>query len=1122
MKCPRCQAPSPADAVFCEECGARLEAACASCGEPNRLGAKFCKKCGQPLVQAGAAGSVAAPKFASPQAYTPKHIAEKILTSKSALEGERKQVTVLFADLKGSMELLADRDPEEAQKLLDPVLERMMEAVHRYEGTVNQVMGDGIMALFGAPLAHEDHAVRACYAALRMLESVRRYAEEVHKAEGVPIQIRVGLNAGEVVVRSIGSDLRMDYTAVGQTTHLAARMEQMAKPDSILITADVLRLAEGFVVVNSLGTRTLKGLSEPIELYELMGASTVPSRLQASAARGLTKFVGRTEEMAQVARALERARAGHGQIVAVVGEPGVGKSRLYWEFTHSHRTQGWLILEASSVSYGKATACLPIIDLLRAYFQIAARDDTRKIHEKVTGKVLSLDRALEASLPAFFWLLDVPADDPEWARLDPVHRRQRTLDAVKRLLLRESQVQPLVVLFEDLHWIDAETQALLDSLVESLPTARLLMLVNYRPEYQHGWGSKTYYRQLRIDPLPPESADEMLAALLGPDSALGPLKRLLIERTEGNPFFLEESVRTLVETKGLTGERGAYRLVKAPESLQIPATAQAILAARIDRLRAEEKRLLQAASVIGKDVPFTLLQAIGDESEDALRQGLSRLQAAEFLYEARLFPDLEYTFKHALTYEVAYGSLLQERRRTLHGRMVEAIEARYGDRLSEQVDRLAHHAFRGELWEPAARYARQVGDRAVALCADTEAVAAYTRGIEALGRLPATPETARIGIDLRLALRAPLWRQGQLERLREIFREAEALATRFDQTERLDVMYSFLVQYHWAKGEYDQAIGYGLRCVEASDHRGDVGLRVMGLYYTGASYQAQGNLRRALACFQEVIDRLEGPKATERFGLSGLPYSGACALAAECLGELGDSAQALALVRRGEHVANAADHLYSKAVLAIARGRLLLRQNPNDVIAPLEATVATCREKKFAGQTMRALTVLGQAYGLVGRPADGIPLVKEAIELQESAGAFVDRALWTRVLAGLYLRVGNLSEAETTAETALRFAQRHGERGNEAWIHWLLGHAMAERDERDAAIRRFEMAQGLADQLGMRPLIAHCHLGLGKLYSRTGDRQQAQGHLTTATTMFREMNVRFWLEQAEAELARLA
>ncbi len=1118
MQCPRCQHENRPQAKFCEECAAPLARTCPNCGTQLSPTAKFCPECANPV----AAGSRAQPRFASPDAYTPKHLAEKILTSKSALEGERKQVTVLFADMKGSMELLADRDPEEARRLLDPVLDRMMEAVHHYEGTVNQVMGDGIMALFGAPLGHEDHAVRACYAALRMLESVRRYAEEVHQAEGIPLQIRIGLNSGEVVVRSIGSNLRMDYTAVGQTTHLAARMEQMAKPDSILITADVLGLTEGFVVVNPLGLRTVKGLREPVEVYELTGASAARSRLQASAVRGLTKFVGRTEEMAELARAVERARAGHGQVMAVMGEPGVGKSRLHWEFTHSHRTQGCLILEASSVSYGKATLYLPIIDLLRAYFQIEGRDDARKIREKVTGKLLSLDRALEPSLPAFFWLLDAPSDDAEWSRLEPAHRRQRTLEAVKRVLLRESQVQPLAVLFEDLHWIDAETQALLDSLVESLPTARLLLLVNYRPEYRHGWGGKTYYRQLRIDPLPPESAEELLAALLGHGPELESLKRLLVERTEGNPFFLEESVRTLVETKVLVGERGAYRLARAPETVRIPATAQAILAARIDHLPAEDKRLLQAASVIGKDVPFVLLEAIADEDEAGLRRGISRLQAAEFLYEVRLFPDLEYTFKHALTHEVAYGSLLQERRRALHARMVEAIEARYRDRLAEQADRLAHHAFHGERWEKATHYARQVGDRAAALCADAEAVAAYTRALEALGRLPATADTARLGIDVRLALRAPLWRQGQLERLREIFREAEAVATRFEQTESLDAIYSFLVQYHWAKAEYDQAIDYGQHCLETSDRRHDLGLCVTGLYYLAASYQAQGAYRRALECFREIIDRLEGPKAGERFGLSGLPYSGACALAAECLSELGDPGQALELIRRGEHVARAADHLYSKIVLAIARGRVLLRQNPGEVVAQLEGTVAACREKKFAGQTMRALTVLGQAYGLVGRPAEGIPLLREAIELQEQAGAFVDRALWTRVLAGLHLRAGNLEEAQATAEAALRFARRHGERANEAWTHWVLGQVATERDEPDAALRQFETAHGLAAELGMRPLVAHCHRGLGKLYRRTGKWQEAQGQLATATTMYREMEMQFWLEQAEAEGSELA
>jgi class 3 adenylate cyclase len=556
------------------------------------------------------------------------------------MEGERKQVTVLFADLKGSMELLADRDPEEARKILDPVLELMMEAVHRYEGTVNQVMGDGIMALFGAPLAHEDHAVRACYAALRMQESVKKYADEVRRSHAAVINIRVGLNSGEVVVRAIGSDLHMDYTAVGQTTHLAARMEQIADPGAIVITPDTLALAEGYVEVKSLGPVPVKGLGEPVEVFELVGAGAARTRLEVAARRGLTRFVGRNAELEQLRGALDRATAGHGQVVAVVGEPGVGKSRLFWELVHSHRVHGWLVVQSASVSYGKATAYLPVIELLRGYFEIESRDDPRTIREKVTGKVLTLAPELGPTVPALLALLDVPADEVSWQALDPLQRRQQMLDAVKRLLLRESEVQPLIVVFEDLHWIDGETQTLLDSLVESLPAARLLLLVNYRPEYQHAWGGKTYYRQLRIDPLPPESADELLDALLGTDAALGPLKELLVERTEANPLFLEESMRALVETGALVGERGAYRLTRSVEQLTIPGTVQAILAARIDRLAPEAKRLLQAAAVIGKDVPMPLLLAIADAPEPEVRAELTRLQAAEFLYEARLFPDL--------------------------------------------------------------------------------------------------------------------------------------------------------------------------------------------------------------------------------------------------------------------------------------------------------------------------------------------------------------------------------------------------------------------------------------------------------------------------------------------------
>jgi hypothetical protein len=467
----------------------------------------------------------------------------------------------------------------------------MMDAVHRYEGTVNQVMGDGIMALFGAPIAHEDHAVRACYAALAMQDAIRRYSEEVRRTHGIAVQMRVGLNSGEVVVRAIGNDLHMDYSAIGQTTHLAARMEQLATAGSSLLTVETLQPAEGFIQVKALGPVPIKGLAEPVEVFELVGATAIRRRLHAAVARGLTRFVGREAELAALQHALAQAGAGHGQVVAVLGEAGVGKSRLVYEFVQSHRLQGWLVLESASVSYGKATPYFPVIDLLKRYAHVEEGDDARTVQAKVTGQVLTLDDALQETIPALLALLEVlPADSP-FQQLDPPQRRQHTLDALKRVLVRESQAQPLLLVCEDLHWIDAETQALLDSLVESLPTARLLLLVNYRPEYQHGWGSKTYYTQLRLDPLPPATAEELLASLLGQETRLASLKQVLIERTEGNPFFLEESVRTLVETGVLAGEPRAYQLAQALPTIHVPATVQAVLAARIDRLPAEEKRL---------------------------------------------------------------------------------------------------------------------------------------------------------------------------------------------------------------------------------------------------------------------------------------------------------------------------------------------------------------------------------------------------------------------------------------------------------------------------------------------------------------------------------------------------
>jgi predicted ATPase/class 3 adenylate cyclase len=1121
MRCPRCQHENRSGAKFCEECASPLARACSNCGSLLSATAKFCPECAHPV--AGATPAEA--RFASPQSYTPKHLAEKILTSKSALEGERKQVTVLFADLKGSMELLADRDPEEARKILDPVLERMMEAVHRYEGTVNQVMGDGIMALFGAPLAHEDHAVRACYAALRMQETIRRYADEVYRTQGIPLQIRVGLNSGEVVVRSIDSALHMDYTAVGQTTHLAARMEQMAMPGSILIPPETLSLAEGYVLVKSLGPMPVKGVPTPVEVYEVVGVTTVRSRLQATAARGLTRFVGRDSEIDQLRQTMERAKTAHGQVVAVVGEPGVGKSRLFWEFTHSHRTQGWLIVESSSVSYGKATAFLPLVDMLRAYFQIEARDEARKIREKVTGKLFSLDRALEPSLSALLWLLDVPVEDPQWQRFDPAQRRQQTLDGIKRLLLRESQVQPLLILFEDLHWIDAETQALLDSLVESLPTARLLLLVNYRPEYRHTWGGKTYYRQLRIDPLPPESAEELLEALLGTDAELATLKQLLIERTEGNPFFIEESVRTLIETKALVGERGAYRLAKAAQTLQIPATAQAILASRIDRLAPEDKRLLQAASVIGKDVPFALLRAIAESSEDDLRRGLSHLQAAEFLYEARLFPDLEYTFKHALIHEVAYGSLLQERRRALHARITHVMETLHPERLAEQVERRAHHAFMGEVWDKAMTYQRQAGAKAFSQAANRDAVECFERALLALARLPESRDRLQHVIDLRFDLRNALLALGEFQRILTCLREAESLAEALDDQRRLGRVFSYMIVHFSRIADYDRAVEAGQRALAIGQAIGDFALGLVTNQYLGTAYYYLAEYGRAIQLLRRGIESLQSDQNGDRFGQLILPSVQSRAWLTCCHAQLGEFAEGIIVGEQGLRIAETVDHQYSRALAYLGLGVVhLLKGDATRAIAVLERGLQLCEALRLAVWLPEIASLLGAAYVLHGRAVEALPLLERAVELTSSRGDLRGHSLRVANLSAGYLHAGRIDEAVRLAGRALQLSRDTKERGNEAWALHLLGEIASHGEplEAETAGQHYGETLVMATELGMRPLVAHCHLGLGKLYRRTGTREPAQEHLTTATTMYREMDMRFWLEQAEAELQELA
>jgi class 3 adenylate cyclase/tetratricopeptide (TPR) repeat protein len=931
MKCLRCQHENRSGAKFCEECASPLARTCSNCGSRLTATAKFCSECAHPVAEAAPEA-----RFASPESYTPKHLAEKILTSKSALEGERKQVTVLFADLKGSMELLADRDPEEARKILDPVLELMMEAVHRYGGTVNQVMGDGIMALFGAPVAYEDHAVRAGYAALRIKEVMATLAEQHEERLGVRINFRIGLNSGEVVVRSIGSDLRMDYSAVGQTTHLAARMEQLATPGSILVTEAFTRLTDSYLDFDPLGLVSVKGLGDPVDVFELTGAEPTGTRFRSSeAARGLTHFVGRQHELKSLHDALDRAEAGSGQIVSVVGEPGLGKSRLFHELVRSSRARNWLTLETGSVSYGQMTAWMPLRDLLRMYFQIEARATAPEIRHQVAMRLVALDASLPDSLSAILWLLDVPPEDPRWATLDPEQRRQAALDGVRRMLVSQSRLQPLLLVFENLHWIDTETLTFLNRLVDGLQDTRILLLVNYRPEYRHAWANKTYYSQSRLDPLTLASADELLRSLLGDVPELVPLKALLIERTQSNPFFLEESVRTLIETRVVMGERGALRLAKPISNIRVPATVQAILAARIDRLSADDKGLLQSAAVIGRQFSRPLLEAVvGDHHED-LDGGLARLQSLEFLYETNLFPEIEYTFKHVLTQEVAYDSLLQDRRRTLHARILGAIEMLTADQRSDEVDRLAHHAFRGEVWDKAVRYARLAGDKAAGHSANRGAVGFYEEALAALEHLPKDRDAIEQAIDIRLDLRRALVPLGDRARILNHMQKAEVLAQRIGDRRRLSWVVYGMAHYHYLDHEQERSVEASKRAL-ALGERTDLAHEVAVNLLLGHSLHYTGNYREAAVVLRRNVEVLVGERGRERFGLPIFPTFPAVTSRerlARCLAELGDFAEAIRVGEEGMRIAEDIDHPPSLTGMCLGLGILHMRRN--DVAAAI-------------------------------------------------------------------------------------------------------------------------------------------------------------------------------------------
>ena len=1015
----------------------------------------------------------------------------EIAHEQQTVEGERKTVTALFADIKGSTELMRDLDPEEARAIVDPVLQLMMEAVHRYGGYVAQSTGDGIFALFGAPVAHEDHPQRALHAALAMQEELHRYAERLRAEGKLPIEARVGVNTGEVVVRTIETGGHTEYTPVGHVTNLAARMQTAAPVGSIAASEATQRLCEGYFEFRALGPMAVKGLDAPIEVYEVVRAGPLRTHFQLAARRGLTRFVGREREMAAMAGALEQTKAGHGQIVAAVGEAGTGKSRLMYEFKAT-LPDGCKVLEAYSVSHGKASAWLPVIEFLRGYFGIQDADDPPTRRDKVRAKVPALDPMLSDALPYLLGLLGIQEGSDPLAQMDPQVKRRRTFDAIKRIIVRESLNQTTHVIFEDLHWIDSETQALLDLLADSIANSRVLLLVNYRPEYRHGWANKSYYSQFRLEALGRKSASEMLSALLGDRIELSPFKRLVIERTEGNPFFIEEMVQALFE-EGALSRNGAVKVTRSLSQLRLPTTVQGMLAARIDRLSAEQKDLLQTLAVIGRESPLGLVRQVSSQVDTELERMLAELQASEFIYEQPALAGAQYIFKHALTQEVAYGSVLVERRRLLHERTGEAIEALFRDRIDDHLAELAHHYSRTANMRKAVEYLVRAGSQAAARSAYSEAITRLSSALDFLKHLPDDAERARqeLSVQSVLGLSLAIAKGFAAAELEPVYARARELCAKVrDPALTFRPLQLQWLRRYW-KMELHDALELADELLATAEEVKDPAMLLTGnyargttLFFLGELVSAKEHLEKALAVFdlrQSLPEELELRRVDSftylYFGLFRLGYPDrAWARSREMLEVAQRSSDpyvlaqahcfvAIHILVRGDGTA-AQKHTEeamalteacgypSLSALAITwRGTSLIAQGRHEEgIDGMRRGISAIRA---TGGTPRAwdLCQLASGLGKVGRPEEGLGVLEEGFASVAKTGQQLYIPLLNQVKGELLLvqKPSDVAEAERCFRTAIEIARRQTARSEELRATTSLARLLNEQGGRDEA-----------------------------------------------------------------------
>ncbi len=1126
MKCPKCLTENQNMRKFCRECGTKLLLVCPDCRFENAPEDKFCGECGYHFRRPADAGpSEASPvDYSAPQSYTPKHLAEKILTTRSSIEGERKLVTVLFADVANYTSISEKLDPEEVHQIMDGCFEILMGQIHKYEGNINQFTGDGVMALFGAPVSCEDHAQRACHAAIKIQSALEKYSKDLEFRFDIKFKMRVGMNSGLVVVGSIGDDLRMDYTAVGDTTNLASRMESMAIPGTILLSENTQKLVKDFFELEPLGEIEIKGKAKPQKAFRLMKTSSVETRIGASVAKGLTRFVGRNSSMGVLIKAFKKAKSGSGQVVGIVGEAGVGKSRLLLEMRNAFPQDEFEYLEGRCLQYGGSILYFPILDILRSIFSIKDDDKEFIVKRKIKDVILSLDDQFSSLNLPFQDILSLKIDDEEYLKLEPKEKRDKIFEAIRNLLIRMSQNKPLVIAVEDLHWIDKTSEEFLKYFIDWLANTPILLIFLYRPEYTHQWGSKSFYTKIGLDQLSMDSSGELVKAILDEGEVAPELRQLILNRSAGNPLFMEEFTHTLVENGSIEKRDNQFALIGNPQDIKVPDTIQGIIAARMDRLEDNLKRTMQVASVIGRDFAFKILQSImGVRAE--LKTHLLNLQGLEFIYEKNLFPELEYIFKHALTQEVAYNSLLQKRRKEIHEKIGNAIEKLYPERLEEFYEILAYHYSKSDNHEQTSHYSKLSAVKAEKNFSHNSALKFYEDSYRALCLKPETVKNKREKIKILLSMNSSLSMLGMPVESLWIFEKRIEIAKELDDGELISLSYIGMANYYTFRGKNNLAVKNTENAFKAARRTEQIELMVQSACTLCIAYNAIGEQLKTREIVPEVISLIERKKRSlDFFSYPILPYSILASFCGLAMAKLGDFENGEVVLQKGLDNARKKDDPIGLASMQSTFGMFFMpKADFKSAIKHFEPAIKLAEKIKFVWLEALCWCCLGYLNVIAGNTKMGKRYAQKGLTLHLESGIEMNLTYSYYASGMAYFETGDFEIALNFLEKALTIAQKNNEKENQGRILFEIGSAMNKIDPEVTTEAEEYIFKGIKilEELKLKPFFAQGYFTLGDFYFNNNEIEKAVKNLKIAKSLFQEMEMVFWLDRAQSLLSKI-